>query len=110
LLYPLRIFSRFSWGKIMATTFSSKLFILRRMLWALLKIPVILLPLIIVGYFAHRIASLFAKIFVKAGKLIKRIGDKDVVLRLMWTGLTAKSPPNKMALYAACLRKARMPK
>lgn len=94
----------------MAATFSSKLFILRRMLWALLKIPVILLPLVIIGFFAHRIASLFAKIFVKAGKIIKRIGDKDVVLRLMWTGLTAKPLPNKASLYAAYVHKARMPK
>lgn len=108
MLYPLRIFSRFSWKKIMAATFSSKLFILRRMLWALLKIPVILLPLIIVGYFAHRIAALFAKIFVKAGKIIKRIGDNDVVLRLMWTGLTAKPLSNRASLYAAYLRKARL--
>jgi hypothetical protein len=103
----MRIFSRFSWKKIMASSFSSKLFILRRIVWASIKTLVILLPLIIVVYFCHRAAALFAKAVLRIGAVIKFFADRDVVLRLLWTGLTNRPYYKKTALYAAALRKAR---
>ena len=107
MIYLMRIFSRFSWKKIMVSTFSSKLYIIRRIIWALIKIPVILLPLIAIVYFCHRMAALLLKASLRVGVIIKYIADRDIVLRMMWTGLTTKPKYKKPGIYTPDIRKLR---
>lgn len=97
MMYPMRIFSRFSGKKFMAATFGFKLYTIRKILWALIKIPLLLFPLALIVYFCYAMIALFSKAILGVGMIIKYLGNRDVMLRLMWEGLT--TGPDKKSRY-----------
>ncbi|MDF2568506.1 MAG: hypothetical protein K0R55_110 [Sporomusa sp.] len=94
----------------MVSTFSSKLYAIRRIIGALIKIKVIMLPLIVIVYFCYGMAAIFSKIILLVGVLIKYIADRDIVLRMMWTGLTIEPQNKKHGIYIPERRKVKVPK